>query len=346
MDQAEASAPRLIGMVHLGPLPGSPGFSGTIEPVLEAAVCDALTLADAGFDALMIENYGDVPFFADNVPAITVAAMARAVATVRAAVSLPLGVNVLRNDGLAALSIAATCGAQFIRVNVLAGSMYTDQGLISGRAAEIARARAAWAPEIEILADVFVKHAAPPPGLTIEEAAADTYHRGLADALVVSGPATGRAPDRKGIERIRKAVPEAPILVGSGATRRTVASLLELVDGVIAGTDVKQGGVTEAPVDPKRAAAIVRAAQKAQPPAAGAEQASPEASARADGASSDDPKAKRSQKGKPGASSGSGPGTTKSAKPKRGKSAAARSDDEDKQAAKRSGSGRRSASRS
>ncbi len=260
MPQPESTAPQLIGMVHLGPLPGAPGFAGDFEAVLERSVADALALADAGFDALMIENYGDVPFFADRVPPITTAAVARAVATVRAAVSQPLGVNVLRNDGLAALSIAATCGAQFIRVNVLSGAMYTDQGLVSGRAAEIARARAAWAPEIEILADVFVKHAAPPPGLTLEEAAADTYHRGLADALVVSGPATGRAPDQKTIAKVRRAVPDAPLLIGSGATSRNVGRLLEAADGVIVGTDVKTKGRVENPVDPNRAAALARAA--------------------------------------------------------------------------------------
>lgn len=247
-------------MVHLGPLPGAPGFDGDFEAVLERAVADALALADAGFDALMIENYGDVPFFADNVPPITVAAMARAVATVRAAVSQPLGVNVLRNDGMAALSIAATCGAQFIRINVLSGAMYADQGLVSGRAAEIVRARAAWAPEIEILADVLVKHAAPPSGLTLEQAASDTYHRGMADALVVSGAATGRAPDQKTIVKVREAVPDAPLLIGSGATRRNVSRLLEAADGVIVGTDLKTKGNVENPVDPKRAAAMVKAA--------------------------------------------------------------------------------------
>ena len=253
---------RLIGMVHLGPLPGAPAFAGDFDAVLERAVADALVLADAGFDALMIENYGDVPFYADDVPPITIAAMARATATVRAAVTQPLGVNVLRNDGLAALSIAAACGAQFIRVNVLAGAMYTDQGLVNGRAAEILRARAGLGPDIEVLADVHVKHAVPPHGLSIEEAAADTYHRGLADALIVSGAATGKAPDQKMIDKVRKAVPDAPILTGSGATRRSIAALVERVDGVIAGTDLKVDGVVENPVDPKRAAAMVRAARK------------------------------------------------------------------------------------
>ena len=262
-------APRLIGMVHLGPLPGAPNHAGDFEAILERALRDALTLRDAGFDALMIENYGDVPFFSDRVPPVTVASMARAVATVRAAVELPLGVNVLRNDGLAALSIAAACDAQFIRINVLSGSMYTDQGLVGGRAAELVRERAAIAPEVEILADVFVKHATPPAGLTIEEAAADTYHRGLADALIVSGIATGKPPGEKVIDKVRTAVPDAPLLIGSGATRRRVASLLARADGAIAGTDLKVDGVVENPIDPKRAAAMVRAATKATASSAG-----------------------------------------------------------------------------
>ena len=260
-----AREPRLIGMVHLGPLPGAPGFAGDFDSLLEGAIADAVNLRDAGFDALMIENYGDIPFYADAVPPITVAAMARAVATVRAAVEVPLGVNVLRNDGLAALAIAVACGAQFIRVNVLSGTMYSDQGLITGRAAEIARARAAWAPEVEILGDVFVKHATPPAGLTIEEAAADTYHRGLADALVVSGVATGKPPDQRMIEKVRKAVPEAPLLIGSGATRRRVAALLQIADGVIAGTDLKLKGIVENPVDPQRASEMVKAASGGPP---------------------------------------------------------------------------------
>ena len=35
---------------------------------------------------------------------------------------------------------------QFIRVNVLSGSMYTDQGLIEGKAADVARLRMALDP--------------------------------------------------------------------------------------------------------------------------------------------------------------------------------------------------------
>lgn len=252
---------QLIGMIHLGPLPGAPRFTGSFEEVLENAIADAQTLTDAGFDALMIENYNDVPFFADEVPPVTVAAMARAVATLRAAVDVPLGVNVLRNDALAAISIAAACDAQFIRVNVLSGSMYTDQGLIEGRAAEIARLRMELSPDVEVLADVFVKHATPPAGLTIQDAAADLWHRGMADALIVSGVATGKPPTDKTIDQVKSAVPDAPLLIGSGATKGRLAKLKTKVDGVIVGTDVKKAGKIGNEVDPKRAKAFVRAAR-------------------------------------------------------------------------------------
>ncbi|MGH8936080.1 MAG: BtpA/SgcQ family protein [Acidimicrobiia bacterium] len=252
---------RLVAMVHLGPLPGAPRFTGDFDKVLEQAVEDALILGEAGFDALLVENYGDAPYFADDVPKVTVAAVARAVATVRAAVDLPLGVNVLRNDALAALAVAAATGADFVRVNVLSGMMFADQGLLHGRAAEVGRLRATVAPQVEVLADVFVKHAVPPGGLTIEQAAADTFERGGADALVVTGPATGRAPESSWLAKVRRAVPEAPVLVGSGVTKGTVKRLLGISDGVIVGTDLKQAGRTENPVDPLRARAFVRAAR-------------------------------------------------------------------------------------
>ena len=251
---------RLIGMVHLGPLPGSPRFGGDLDAVVEAALSDAAVLAAAGFDALMVENFGDAPFYAKKVPDVTVASMAVAADAVRREAGLPIGVNVLRNDGLAAMAVAAAAGASFIRVNVLTWSMTTDQGPIVGRADEVGRLRAALNPSIGIAADVMVKHAVPPPGLTLERAARDTWERGGADALVVSGGATGDPASAADLETVRRAVPDARILVGSGASAATVGALLEVADGVIVGTSVKQDGVSTAPVDAARAAELVAAA--------------------------------------------------------------------------------------
>ena len=117
--------------------------------------------------------------------------MAVAVREIADSTSLPVGVNVLRNDAEAALAVAAAAGGRFIRVNVHVGSMFTDQGLLTGEAYKTLRKREALGLPVLILADVMVKHATPPPGLTLESAARDCWFRGLADALIVTGSETG-----------------------------------------------------------------------------------------------------------------------------------------------------------
>ena len=109
----------IIGSVALRPLPGSPRYGSDWEAVVERALEDARTLEAGGVDGLSIENMGDAPFFKSEVPPETVAAMARVLSDLRRQTTLPLGVNVLRNAGRAALSLAQAFGAQFIRVNVL-----------------------------------------------------------------------------------------------------------------------------------------------------------------------------------------------------------------------------------
>ena len=245
-------------MVHLEPLPGAPGFNGSMATVIERATADASAILEAGFDGIMVENFGDAPFYADDVPKVTIAAMTAAISHV-VAVGLPTGVNVLRNDGLGALAIAAATGASFVRVNVLSGMMYTDQGPIIGRAAEIARSRQQLCPDAKILADVFVKHATPPAGLTLIDATNDLVERAGANAVVVSGAGTGAATSLTDLSAVAEHS-HLPVFVGSGATAATIAKILSIGQGAIVGSDTKVGGIATNPVDPKRAAAVVRAA--------------------------------------------------------------------------------------
>lgn len=254
----QGQRPLLIGVVHLGPLPGAPRYDGALAPVLERAALDAAAYAAGGADALIVENFGDVPFFADAVPPETIAAMALALERVgSAAPGVPLGVNVLRNDARAALGLAAATGAAFIRVNVHTGAMATDQGLIQGRAAETLRSRAKLAPDVAILADVHVKHAVPLAGERLVDAAHDAFDRGLADALVLSGRATGAPPDPALVHEVRSALgPDVPLLLGSGVSVTNAAALLAAADGAIVGTALKRDGLLSAPVDPERVAAL------------------------------------------------------------------------------------------
>ncbi len=247
--------PLLVGMVHLPPLPGAPRNELPIEAILERAHGDAATLAAAGFDGLIVENYGDAPFYPDTVPSETIACLTRAVAAARlGAPQLQVGVNVLRNDARAALGIAAATGARFVRVNVLAGTMWTDQGPVTGRAHELLRVRRTLAPQCLILADVQVKHAVPVPGRALRDDAHDVWTRAGADALIVSGSATGGRTAVADLEEVRSVAPEAPLFVGSGATPERIRSLIDAgATGLIVGSWVQRGGRAGTGVDPERA---------------------------------------------------------------------------------------------
>lgn len=254
--------PFLVGMVHLQPLPGSPGWSGSLDRVIELALRDADALNNAGFDAILVENYGDAPFRPERVDPETVAAMAVVADRIRQHTSLPIGVNLLRNDAQAALAIAAVTGATFIRVNVHTGAMLTDQGWLTGRADETLRLRTRLNADVAICADVLVKHALAPPGADISEVARDTALRGRADVLIVSGTATGAGTDPAHLAAVREAVPDTPVWIGSGLNADNARALLRSADGAIVGTFLKAEGRTENPVDVKRARAIVAALEQ------------------------------------------------------------------------------------
>lgn len=249
----------LIGVVHLRPLPGSPRWSGDLKAIVNFAVADARAYEQGGAHAIFIENFGDVPFTKTSVGPETIAAMTAAGCAVRAAVGVPIGFNVLRNDACAALALCAACDGDFIRVNVHTGAMLTDQGLIEGDAFNTLRYRNCICPGAEIFADVHVKHAVPLGDWTLENSALDTVERGLADALIVSGIGTGQAADLAEVERVRRACPKTKLLLGSGVNVMNVKDYLRFADGVIVGSSLKRGGQLANPVDPRRVAALVTA---------------------------------------------------------------------------------------
>jgi len=249
----------VIGVVHLPPLPGSPKWGGNLKSVIDHALVDAKAYERGGVNAVFIENFGDAPFTKASVEAETIAAMAAAGSALRAAIKIPMGFNVLRNDARAALALCAACGGSFIRVNVHTGAMLTDQGIIEGNAYETVRYRERICPAASIFADVHVKHAVPLGDFEIEDSAHDTLDRGLADALIISGTGTGVAADITDVERVRRACPKAKILLGSGINIDNVREFLQYADGVIVGTSLKIGGKLFNPVDSKRVAALVKA---------------------------------------------------------------------------------------
>jgi membrane complex biogenesis BtpA family protein len=257
-------AGSVIGMVHLLALPGSPRWAGSMAAVVDGALADARALVEGGVDAVLVENHGDVPFAPGRVDAGSVAAMSVAVAEVRRAVRVPVGVNVLKSDAVSALAVAAAAGARFVRVNVHVGAVVADQGLLQSTSYESLRYRRLLDADVKILADVQAKHGTPLAPVPIEQEARDCVGRGLADALVVSGAATGEPTPMAELKRVRGAVPDVPLLVGSGATADTAEELLSIADGLIVGTSVKRDGRLANPVDPERVRRLVAAARRAR----------------------------------------------------------------------------------
>jgi membrane complex biogenesis BtpA family protein len=254
-------------MLHVPSLPGSPGFNGNIEAIRQHVLRDAGRLAEAGVDALMMENFGDIPFYPGRVGAETIAYLTMLAFAVRGAhAGIPLGINVLRNDGMAAMAVAHATGASFVRINVLCGARVTDQGVIQGIAQDVLRLRKTLGADqgtVQILADVDVKHSSPlGPGRTLEVEVDDLVHRALADGLIVSGTGTGKATEPGKVAVVKAAGGKnVPVFVGSGASEVNLGELAAHADGFIVGTSLKEGGVSTGPVETARARRFVEAAR-------------------------------------------------------------------------------------
>jgi len=244
----------LVGMIHLPPLPGSYGYTGEgMGMIMEKARRDLDILQLGGVDGVIVENFGDAPF-AKYAPKETVAAMTVIVNDIVCAAKVPVGVNVLRNDGVAAISIAAATKAAFVRVNVFCGVAFTDQGMIEGNARELLDLRKRLKCDVKILADVHVKHA--DHLTTIEEAALDA-DRNLPDALIVSGIGTGKRTPPENLAKVKQ-MTDLPVFIGSGV-RIDNLSTYHTADGFIVGTILKEGGRVDAPIDPDQVHAMADA---------------------------------------------------------------------------------------
>lgn len=266
LKQIFKTANPIIGVVHLLPLPTSPRWGGSLKAVIDRAEQEATALASGGVDGIIVENFFDAPFPKDSVDPAVVSAMSLVVQRLMNLVTLPIGVNVLRNDAQSAMAIAACVQAQFIRVNVLTGVMATDQGLIEGQAHQLLRYRRELGSDVKILADVLVKHARPLGSPNLTTAVQETIERGLADGVILSGWATGSPPNLEDLELASAAANGTPVFIGSGADWENIPRLIQAADGVIVSSSLKRRGRIEQPIDPIRVSQFVEAMRRSLSP--------------------------------------------------------------------------------
>ena len=252
----------IIGVVHLLPLPTSPRWGGSLKAVIDRAEQEVTALASGGVDGVIVENFFDAPFTKNQVDPAVVSAMTLIIQRLMNLVTLPIGINVLRNDAHSAMAIATCVRAQFIRVNVLTGVMATDQGLIEGQAHQLLRYRRELGSDVKILADVLVKHARPLGSPNLTTAVCETIERGLADGVILSGWATGSPPPLEDLELASAAAKGTPVFIGSGANWENISTLMQAADGVIVSSSLKRRGQIEQPIDPIRVSQFVEAARR------------------------------------------------------------------------------------
>ena len=258
--EAIFGVPRaLIGMLHVGALPGTPRTENDPQQLLDRVVDEARLYREAGFHALLLENMHERPYLRGGVGPEIVATMAVVAREIRQAVPLPLGIQVLAAANREALAVAQAADASFVRVEGYVFAHVADEGLIEAGAGDLLRYRRAIGAEgIRIFADIKKKHSAHAVTADIdlvETARAAEFF--LADGVVVSGTATGRPTAPEEVQAVSAAT-GLPTLVGSGVTAENIHHYAA-ADALIVGSWVKQGGTWSEPLDPERLSALVTA---------------------------------------------------------------------------------------
>ena len=263
-------APRaLIGMVHVGALPGTPANQASLSEICKSAAAEARLLTEAGVDGIMLENMHDRPYLKRQVGPEIVAGMAVVGRTIRSESGLPTGIQILGGANHEALAVAQACDGAFIRAEAFVFGHTADEGIMQADAGDLLRYRKLiGADDIRIFTDVKKKHSS--HSLTADIDLAETARAAeffLADGVIVTGSATGRSADPNEVRAVVDSV-RIPTLVGSGITPKNIARFAPAA-GFIVGSSFKQGGLWSNPPDPARLESMVKAFKALEPPTLG-----------------------------------------------------------------------------
>ncbi|MFM8269083.1 MAG: BtpA/SgcQ family protein [Pseudomonadota bacterium] len=249
------------GMVHVGPLPGTPHFDGKFDLTVEKAVREAKLLEKLGCAGILFENMHDAPYLKVKVGPEITAAMAVIGFEIRRETKSPLGIQILAGANQEALSVAHAVGAQWIRVEGFVFGHIADEGWIEACAGTLLRyKKELGATDIKIMADIKKKHSshAITSDVTIRETAEAAQFFG-ADAVVLTGTSTGQAASVEELKSLKKEC-SLPVLIGSGINSKNVKDYA-LADGFIIGSAFKEKGDWRNDLDPNAISQILESIQ-------------------------------------------------------------------------------------
>jgi hypothetical protein len=243
----------VIGMIHVGALPGTPANNKSVGELVESAIYEAKTYRECGVDGIAVENMHDIPYLKGNVGAEIVAAMSLICRSVKAKSGLPVGVQILAAANIEAMAVAHAAELDFIRAEGFAFAHVADEGLIESSAAKLLRYRKMiGADRVQVWADVKKKHSshAITSDITLG-AMAETVEFMRGDAVIITGNVTGDAPKRADVKEA-KANCNIPVILGSGIDVNNIADFFSIADGFIIGSHFKTDGNWQNEVDKRR----------------------------------------------------------------------------------------------
>ncbi len=233
----------VLGMVHLGALPGTPFFAeGTYEAVRDRAVSDARALEAGGATGCVVQNAGDRVFAIDDADPTIVVAMTDIVRAIREATdpAFQIGVQILRNDLQGALAIAHVCGGSFLRCGALVGATITASGIMQGNPYDFQAYRSRiGAHGVKLVAEIHSMHFEWLGGRPVGEIARAARSAG-ADVVSLCDPDEETA--LRLIQEVKTAAPGLPVVIGGYTDHGNVARLLAEADGAIVGSAFEKGG--------------------------------------------------------------------------------------------------------
>ena len=253
----------IIGVIHVGALPGTPRSSQTVSELITSARNEARLYRDSGLDGIIVENMHDVPYLRGEVGPEIVAAMTTIATEVKAECGLPLGVQILAGANIEAMAVAHAADLDFIRAEGYAYAHVADEGLIQASAARLLRFRKMiGATRVQVWADVKKKHAAHAitADVSLGETAETVEFMG-SDCVIVTGSATGSPPAIADVQEAKSHC-RLPVFLGSGITENNIAEFYDTADGFIIGSAFKIDGLWSNTVDPLRVNSFLKAIQR------------------------------------------------------------------------------------
>ncbi|MCF7858520.1 MAG: BtpA/SgcQ family protein [Candidatus Cloacimonetes bacterium] len=234
---------KVIGMIHVNALPGTPNNKYSISSIIVKAIQEAELYEACGLDAVILENMHDVPYLNREVGPEITAAMTAITTRVKSKVSIPCGVQILAGANLEALAVANASECDFIRVEGFVYSHIADEGLMNACAGELMRVRKYIdAENVAVFADIKKKHSSHSitGDLDLRDFA-DACHFFQADSVIVSGSSTAKEANLEELQDLWKTT-KLPVLIGSGITAENISKYWDFANGFIIGSYFKKGG--------------------------------------------------------------------------------------------------------